>query len=86
MVGPQLETRAEYKMLKILGADAVGMSSVPEVIVAKHLGLKVAALSILTDECDPNNLQKIDIPEIMNLINKAEPPLVMLIKNLIKKL
>ena len=61
VVGPQLETRAEYRMLKIIGSDAVGMSTVPEIIVANHLNLKVAAVSVLTDECDPDNLKPVDI-------------------------
>ena len=65
MVGPQLETRAEYRMLKIIGADAVGMSTVPEIIVANHLGLKAAAVSVLTDECDPDNLKPVDIEDIL---------------------
>jgi len=69
VVGPQLETRAEYKMLKIVGADAVGMSTVPEIIVANHLNLKVAAVSVLTDECDPNNLKPVDIAEIITMDN-----------------
>jgi len=86
VVGPQLETRAEYKMLKILGADAVGMSTAPEIIVAKQLGLKTAAISVLTDECDPENLSKIDIPEIMAIIGKAEPQMVTLFVELIKEL
>jgi purine nucleoside phosphorylase len=86
VVGPQLETRAEYRMLKILGADAVGMSTVPEVIVAKQLSLHVAAISVLTDECDPNNLSPINIPEIMEIVEKTEPHLVILFTQLIKNL
>ena len=86
VVGPQLETRAEYRMLKILGADAVGMSTVPEVIVANHLNLKVAAISVLTDECDPNNLKPIAIPEIIATAGKAEPNMVILFKELIRTL
>lgn len=86
VVGPQLETRAEYRMLKILGADAVGMSTVPEVIVAKQLSLHVAAISVLTDECDPNNLSPINIPEIMEIVEKTEPQLVILFTQLIKNL
>ena len=86
VVGPQLETRAEYRMLKILGADAVGMSTVPEIIVANHLGLKVAAVSVLTDECDPNNLKPVDISEIIAMAGKAEPNMITLFKALIKTL
>lgn len=84
VVGPQLETRAEYRMLKIIGADAVGMSTVPEIIVANHLGLKTAAISVLTDECDPNNLKPVDIAEIMSMAAKAEPNMIILFKELIK--
>lgn len=86
VVGPQLETRAEYKMLKIIGADAVGMSTVPEVIVANHLKLKAAAVSVLTDECDPNNLKPIDIDEIFAMAKKAEPDMITLFKGLINEL
>ena len=86
VVGPQLETRAEYKMLKIIGADAVGMSTVPEIIVANHLNLKVAAVSVLTDECDPNNLKPVNIAEIIAMAAKAEPNLITLFKELIKTL
>ncbi|ALM21352.1 purine nucleoside phosphorylase [Nonlabens sp. MIC269] len=86
VVGPQLETRAEYRMLKILGADAVGMSTVPEVIVANHLGLPVVAVSVLTDECDPDNLQPINVPEIIEVAGKAEPKMVELFKSLIESL
>lgn len=86
VVGPQLETRAEYRMLKILGADAVGMSTVPEVIVANHLGLSVAAVSVLTDECDPNNLKPINVSEIIEVAGKAEPKMITLFTELIKNL
>lgn len=86
VVGPQLETRAEYRMLNLLGADAVGMSTVPEVIVANHLNLKVAAVSVLTDECDPNNLKPVDIQDIISMAQKAEPDMITLFKELISTL
>ena len=86
VVGPQLKTRAEYRYLKIIGADAVGMSTVPEVIVANHLGLRVSAVSILTDECDPDNLQPVDIEEIIAMAAKAEPDMITLFTELIKQL
>lgn len=84
VVGPQLETRAEYRMLKIIGADAVGMSTVPEIIVANHLNLRVAAVSVLTDECDPDNLEPVDIKDIIASAEKAEPQMVTLFKALIE--
>ncbi|WP_028377508.1 purine-nucleoside phosphorylase [Leeuwenhoekiella sp. MAR_2009_132] len=86
VVGPQLETRAEYRYLKIIGADTVGMSTVPEVIVANHLDLPVAALSVITDECDPENLQPVEIADIMAAAAKAEPDMVTLFTKLIEKL
>ena len=86
VVGPQLETRAEYRMLKIIGADAVGMSTVPEIIVANHLNLKAIAISVLTDECDPDHLEPVDIADIIAMANKAEPQLITLFKELIKTL
>ena len=86
VVGPQLETRAEYKMIKLIGADAVGMSTVPEIIVANHLKLKAAAVSVLTDECDPDNLQPVNISEIIAMAGKAEPNMITLFKELIKTL
>ncbi|MGB7394077.1 MAG: purine-nucleoside phosphorylase [Pricia sp.] len=84
VVGPQLETKAEYRMLKQLGADAVGMSTVPEVIVANHLDLPVVAISVLTDSCDPDNLQPVDIQAILAVAEKAEPRMVKLFRELIK--
>ncbi|MBL4887668.1 MAG: purine-nucleoside phosphorylase [Flavobacteriaceae bacterium] len=86
VVGPQLETRAEYRMLKMIGSDAVGMSTVPEVIVANHLKIKVLAVSVLTDECDPDNLKPVNIPEIIEMASLAEPKLVSLFKELINTL
>ena len=86
VVGPQLETKAEYRMLKTLGADAVGMSTVPEVIVANHLRLPVVAVSVLTDECDPDNLEPIDIQEILSIADETEPKMIKLFKELIKEL
>ena len=86
VVGPQLETKAEYRMLKIMGADAVGMSTVPEVIVANHLKLPVVAVSVLTDECDPDNLQPINIQEIIEIAGKTEPKMVELFQELINQL
>ena len=86
VVGPQLETRAEYRMLKIIGADAVGMSTVPEIIVANHLNMKAAAISVLTDECDPDKLKPVDIAEIIATAGIAEPNMITLFKELIKTL
>ncbi len=86
VVGPQLETRAEYRMIKTLGADAVGMSTVPEVIVANHLQLPIIAVSVLTDECDPDNLQPVNIQDIINIAEKTEPKMVKLFRELIKQL
>ncbi|MEL7270866.1 MAG: purine-nucleoside phosphorylase [Bacteroidota bacterium] len=86
VVGPQLETKAEYRMLKILGADAVGMSTVPEVIVANHLELPIVAVSVLTDECDPDNLQPIDINEIIEIAATTEPKMIQLFKELINEI
>lgn len=86
VVGPQLETRAEYRMLKTLGADAVGMSTVPEVIVANHLKLPVAAISVLTDECDPDHLKPVDIAEIIAIAGTTEPKMITLFTKLIERL
>ena len=86
VVGPQLETKAEYRMLKIMGADAVGMSTVPEVIVANHLQLPIVAVSVLTDECDPDDLQPINIQEIIEIAAATEPKMVKLFKELIDQL
>lgn len=86
VMGPQLETKAEYRYLKIIGADAVGMSTVPEVIVANQLKIDCIAFSVLTDECDPNHLKPIDIEDIMAAAKKAEQSLIVLVKQLISTL
>ena len=85
VVGPQLETRSEYRMLKILGADSVGMSTVPEVIVANQLKIPVVAISVLTDECDPDNLAPINVAEIIHIAAEAEPKLITLYRELIRR-
>jgi purine-nucleoside phosphorylase len=86
VAGPNLETRAEYRFLRMIGADVVGMSTVPEVIVANHAGLPCAAISVLTDECDPDNLHPIDIKDIINTASLAENDLIRLIKRLITEI
>ncbi|EAR11777.1 purine nucleoside phosphorylase [Polaribacter irgensii 23-P] len=86
VLGPQLETRAEYRMLQILEVDAVGMSTVPEVIVAKQLHLPCVAISVLTDECDPKNLQPVNIAEIIAIAGTAEPKMIVLFKEVLKLL
>jgi purine-nucleoside phosphorylase len=73
--GPNLETRAEYRHLRLAGADMVGMSTVPEVIVANQVGLPCAAVSVITDECDPDNLQPVDIAEIIAVAGQADQKL-----------
>ncbi|BFG70591.1 purine-nucleoside phosphorylase [Sediminibacterium sp. KACHI17] len=70
--GPNLETRAEYRYLRAAGADMVGMSTVPEVIVANHIGLRCAAVSVITDECDPDHLQPVNISEIIEVAGRAD--------------
>ena len=83
VTGPQLETKAEYRYLRLIGADAVGMSTVPEVIVANQLEMECIAFSVLTDECDPDNLKPIDIEDIMASAKKAEQSLIVLVKTLL---
>jgi purine-nucleoside phosphorylase len=85
VTGPNLETRAEYRMYANF-ADAVGMSTVPEVIVANHMGLPCAAISVLTDECDPDHLDPAKIEDILDIAGKAEIPLIRLFSELIREL
>lgn len=84
MSGPSLETRAEYRFLRLLGADAIGMSTVPETIVANQCGMKVLGLSITTDECNPDNLKPVSINEILAAAALAEPALTKLVKEFVK--
>ncbi len=83
--GPMLETRAEYRYLKMIGADAVGMSTVPEVIAAHHAGMKCVAISVLTDECDPDHLVPVSLAEIIAVASKAEVKLSELLVEFIKR-
>ncbi len=84
--GPNLETKAEYRFLRFIGADAVGMSTVPENIVANHMGLKVLGFSIITDECFPDSLKPASVEEIIAVANKAEPKLTSITKEVVKKI
>jgi purine-nucleoside phosphorylase len=84
--GPNLETRAEYRFLRRIGADAVGMSTVPEVIVANHMGLPCCAISVLTDDCDPDNLAPADIREIIKVAGEAEGGVTGLYVDLISRI
>lgn len=73
--GPNLETRAEYRFLRAIGADVVGMSTVPETLVAVHSGMRVVGFSVITDMCFPDSLEPADIPKIIAHANSAEPKL-----------
>jgi purine-nucleoside phosphorylase len=84
--GPNLETRAEYRMLRAMGADLVGMSTVPEVIVAIHQGMKVAGLSIITDQCLPDALEPANIEQIIATAMAAEPKLTRLVAALVRQI
>ncbi len=86
VAGPMLETRAEYRFMRTIGADAVGMSTVPEIIAAVHAGIPACAISVLTDDCDPDNLQPINIPEILRIAGEAEPKLTKIFIKLIERL
>lgn len=79
VAGPQLETRAEYRMLRALGADVVGMSTVPEVIAARHMGMRVLAVAVVTDMCLPDALEEVDVDKIVAAAVAAEPALARLV-------
>ncbi|HEX4469539.1 MAG TPA: purine-nucleoside phosphorylase, partial [Gemmatimonadaceae bacterium] len=84
--GPNLETRAEYRFLRAIGADVVGMSTVPEVIVAKHAGMRVLGLSIITDMCLPDHLEPATVEKIIAVANRAEPQLTQLVTGVLERL
>jgi purine-nucleoside phosphorylase len=86
MQGPNLETRAEYRFLRTIGADAVGMSTVPEDIVAIHMSMRVFGVSIITDECFPDALKPITLEEVIGVANKAEPKMTAIMKELVRRL
>lgn len=86
VTGPNLETRAEYKYLRIIGGDAVGMSTVPEVIVANHMSVPVFAISVLTDEGFPEILVPVSLEEILETARAAEPKMTKILSQLIAKL
>jgi purine-nucleoside phosphorylase len=83
--GPSLETRAEYRMLRAMGADVVGMSTVPEVIVARHMSMRVLGVSIITDTCLPDALEPADIDAIIRAAGEAEPRLTELIEGVLER-
>ena len=86
VTGPNLETRAEYRMLRTLGADVVGMSTVPEVIAAVHLGMRVLGVSIITDQCLPDALEPATVERIIAVARAAEPKLTALIRGVLERL
>ncbi len=86
VAGPSLETRAEYRFLNMIGADMVGMSTVPENIVAVQMGMEVLGLTIISDMCFPDSLEPVDIKEIIKTCENAEPKLTSLVNEIIKKI
>jgi purine-nucleoside phosphorylase len=86
VAGPNLETAAEYRFLRWIGADVVGMSLVPENLVAVHGGQRVLALNVITDACLPDNLKPVDIPEILAVAGRTAPALMRLLSEVIRRL
>lgn len=86
VTGPNLETRAEYRYLRYIGADVVGMSTVPENIVANHMNIEVLGISIITDECFPENLKPVNLSEIIEAANSAEPKMTSVFTKVISQL
>jgi len=86
MTGPSLETAAEYRFLRTIGADTVGMSTIPETIVAVHSSIEVLGISVITDACVPEELKPVNIKEIIQIAKNAEPKLTTIMKKVIEKL
>jgi len=86
VAGPNLETKAEYRFLRTIGADVVGMSTIPENIIANHQGMKVLGMSIVTDECFPDSLKPVELHEILAAAAVAEPKMTMIMKEVVGRL
>jgi len=86
VAGPNLETAAEYRFLRWIGADVVGMSLIPENLVAIHGGQRVLALNVVTDSCLPDNLRPVDIPEILAVAGRVAPVLMKLVTEVIRRM
>ena len=86
VAGPNLETAAEYRFLRWIGADIVGMSLVPEVIAAVHGGQRVLAFNVVTDTCDPDHLKPVSIPEILKVAGDMAPVLIRLVTEVVRRL
>ena len=86
VLGPNMETRAEYRFLRLIGADVVGMSTVPEVIVARHMDMRVMAISVVTDECFPDALEPVSLADVLAAAAKAEPKLTAVMKGVVEAL
>jgi len=86
VAGPNLETAAEYRFLRAIGADVVGMSLVPETLAAVHGGQRVLALNVVTDACLPDNLHPVDIPEILRVAGNTAPRLIRLVTEVVRRL
>jgi len=84
--GPTMETKAEYRFLRMIGADVVGMSTVPEVIAAVHMGMEVLGISVITDECFPDALEPVNIEEVVAAAGKAEPKMTQIIMGVLDRL
>jgi purine-nucleoside phosphorylase len=86
VTGPCLETRAEYRMLRLMGADVVGMSTVPEVIVARHMGMRVLGLSLITDKCLPDALEPVTLEQVLAVAARGEPALSQIVRGVLETL
>ena len=82
--GPNLETRAEYRFLRLIGGDAVGMSTVPEVLVARHMGMRCLAVSVITDECFPDALEPVSLDDVLGAAAEAEPKLTAVMRAVVR--